>query len=486
MKIRQRSLWALLAAFALVLLGSQSVIAAPVPVISPPTTRSATAQSIVEGPAAGFTRLRAVASRRRVRHTAKAPAITAQPHSVYAASGTYARFVAAASGYPRPRAQWQISANDGATWRNIRGVRGRSFTFMAVFAQNGDEFRAVFKNRRGRAASFPAVLTTTGTPVGGSAPGAPIVTEEPKGDDVEPGASVSYTAAASGSTAPSVQWQVSTDSGQSWSNVPGATAPTYSFVATAGDDLNEYQAVFTNAAGTATTDPAILGVGYELASNWSGYVAANGVYSAVTGSWAVPSVSCASGTSSSSSQWVGIDGVLGTTVEQDGTYASCNGTTPNYGAWYEMVGDDAVGGGAQVSIPRTVKAGDSMTASVSVSGSTWTLTVADDTPSDRDVWTYPETITWAAPAQSSAEWIVERPCIGSSDNTCVFPPLADFGSLTFANATATTGGVTQSIAALGGVPVQMIRSATNTTLLASPGPLNATGTGFSDTWDASE
>jgi hypothetical protein len=32
----------------------------------------------------------------------------------------------------------------------------------------------------------------------------------------------------------------------------------------------------------------------------------------------------------------------------------------------------------------------------------------------------------------------------------------------------------------------MIRSATNTTLLASPGPLNATGTGFSDTWDASE
>jgi hypothetical protein len=57
-----------------------------------------------------------------------------------------------------------------------------------------------------------------------------------------------------------VQWQVSTNSGSTWSNIAGATTTTYSFTTTASQNGNEYRAVFTNSAGSATTNPAILTV----------------------------------------------------------------------------------------------------------------------------------------------------------------------------------------------------------------------------------
>ena len=52
---------------------------------------------------------------------------------------------------------------------------------------------------------------------------------------------------------------------------------------------------------------------------------------------------------------------------------------PNYDAWYEMYGDNAVNSGYKVELsPATdpVAPGDGMTASVSLAGSTWTLAIA--------------------------------------------------------------------------------------------------------------
>ena len=72
----------------------------------------------------------------------------------------------------------------------------------------------------------------------------------------------SFDAAASGFPAPTVQWQLSTDGGTTFSPVPGATSTTLTLTTTTlGENGYEYEAVFTNGAGpAATSDPAVLTV----------------------------------------------------------------------------------------------------------------------------------------------------------------------------------------------------------------------------------
>ena len=90
---------------------------------------------------------------------------------------------------------------------------------------------------------------------------APAVTTNPTDQTVSPGNPVSFTAAADGVPTPTVQWQVSTDGGTSFSNIGGASSTTYTFTTSTGDDGHQYRAVFTNAAGTATSTAATLSVG---------------------------------------------------------------------------------------------------------------------------------------------------------------------------------------------------------------------------------
>lgn len=86
----------------------------------------------------------------------------------------------------------------------------------------------------------------------------PAITTQPTDQNVPAGSTATFTAAASGYPAPTVQWQVSTDGGSTFTNISNATSTTLSFTATAGDAGNQYRAVFTNGSGTATTNPASL------------------------------------------------------------------------------------------------------------------------------------------------------------------------------------------------------------------------------------
>jgi Bacterial Ig-like domain (group 3)/Putative Ig domain/Immunoglobulin I-set domain len=87
------------------------------------------------------------------------------------------------------------------------------------------------------------------------------VTGQPSDTTVNPGATASFTAAADGYPAPTVQWQVSSDGGSTYTDVPGATSTTLSFTATAAQTGNMYRAVFTNSTGSGTTHAATLTVG---------------------------------------------------------------------------------------------------------------------------------------------------------------------------------------------------------------------------------
>jgi hypothetical protein len=81
----------------------------------------------------------------------------------------------------------------------------------------------------------------------------PSVTANPADAFTQPGGAATFTAAATGAPAPSVQWQVSTDGGFSFANVPGATGGIYSFTAALTDNGKMFRAVFTNSTGTAPT-----------------------------------------------------------------------------------------------------------------------------------------------------------------------------------------------------------------------------------------
>ena len=92
------------------------------------------------------------------------------------------------------------------------------------------------------------------------APAAPVVTSHPAGASRVAGQLVSLSATASGGPAPTVQWQVSSNGGATFSNIPTATGTLLSFQAAAADNGRRFRAVFTNASGTAISNAAVLTV----------------------------------------------------------------------------------------------------------------------------------------------------------------------------------------------------------------------------------
>jgi hypothetical protein len=87
------------------------------------------------------------------------------------------------------------------------------------------------------------------------------VTTAPRSTTVNAGQSVTFTAAASGNPTPTVQWQVSTDGGVTFTNIAWGTDPSLTITSTtASQNGSRYRAVFTNNLGSATTTAAILTV----------------------------------------------------------------------------------------------------------------------------------------------------------------------------------------------------------------------------------
>jgi hypothetical protein len=181
-----------------------------------------------------------------------ATAVTTNPTDQTVCDGTTASFTAAASGSPTPTVQWQVSTDGGATFNNIGGATSLTLSFTATTAQNGHRFRAVFSNSCGDPVNTTSALLTVNT--------APSVTTDPGNQTVCAGSTATFAAAASGSPSPTVQWQVSTNGGTSFSNIGGATSATLSFTSTAGQNGHRFRAVFTNTCGTATSAAAILTV----------------------------------------------------------------------------------------------------------------------------------------------------------------------------------------------------------------------------------
>jgi hypothetical protein len=85
------------------------------------------------------------------------------------------------------------------------------------------------------------------------------------------GATASFTVVATGDPAPTIQWQVSTNSGSSWSDIPNATAATYSRSTVVSNGGYQYRAVLTNAVGVITSSVATLTVNSRSFSTLTTY-----------------------------------------------------------------------------------------------------------------------------------------------------------------------------------------------------------------------
>ena len=136
----------------------------------------------------------------------------------------------------------EVSVDGGATWHPAVGRENWSYVFTP-------------------ATSGPLTAQSRAVDDSGNLEVAyPTITTQPANQTVGAGQTATFTAAATGSPTPTVQWQVSTDGGGTFSNVSGATSTTLSFTTTLSQNGNQYRAVFTNSAGTATTTTAMLTV----------------------------------------------------------------------------------------------------------------------------------------------------------------------------------------------------------------------------------
>ncbi len=185
-------------------------------------------------------------------------------------------------------------------------------------------------------------------------------------------------------------------------------------------------------------------------SNWSGYAALTSssgqTFTAVSGDFVIPTITkTPSITDTYSAFWVGLDGYSSDSVEQIGIEADYLGNDPTYFAWYEMYPADPV---TINSVP--VAPGQSISVSVNYLGNNdFDLTLDDLTTGDN----FSIDQTLSNPALSSAEWIAEAP----SDRHPL--PLANFGSVTFTDASATlsgTGGATGPISTFSNALINLI------------------------------
>ncbi|AEE45671.1 glycoside hydrolase family 9 protein [Cellulomonas fimi] len=178
-----------------------------------------------------------------------APVVTRQPVDATVALGADATFTAEASGVPAPTVRWQVRAGRG--WKDVAGATGTTLTVRATARTDGTRYRAVFTNAAGSVESAVVRLTVERA--------APVVTQHPADVRARVGTRAVFRAAADGYPTPCVVWQVRWGGG-SWRPIPWATSTTLSVPVTVLAAGTEYRAVFTNAVGTAATEPAELAV----------------------------------------------------------------------------------------------------------------------------------------------------------------------------------------------------------------------------------
>jgi hypothetical protein len=170
--------------------------------------------------------------------------ITAQPINTTSCSGSNATFTVAAGGTGLTY-NWQVSTNGGVSWTTVSGATSPTLTLTGVTAaMNNYQYRSV--------------VFGTCSPAGVNSSAATLainsvvsITSQPSSIGLCAGANATFSVTASG-TGLTLQWQVSTDGGVTWTNIAGANASSLTLTAvTTGMNNYKYRVVHN---GTCTTN----------------------------------------------------------------------------------------------------------------------------------------------------------------------------------------------------------------------------------------
>ena len=161
-----------------------------------------------------------------------------------------------------PTYQWQVSTDGGTNFSSISngsaytGVTTSTLIILnATTAMNNYQYR-VLLNGTCTPLNTPSAAATLTVNTPGT-----ITTNPPVTGKVCVGSNVSFSVVASGNN-PTYQWQVSTDGGNNYSNISGATAATLTLTSVPeSSNGNRYRAIATIAScGSVTSSPVILTV----------------------------------------------------------------------------------------------------------------------------------------------------------------------------------------------------------------------------------
>ena len=281
----------------------------------------------------------------------------------------------------------------------------------------------------------PAALLVTATPLPSASAGSPY----------------SATLAATGGTAP-YAWSIS--AGSLPAGLSLSTTGTITGTPTTVGELS-FSVLVTDAtpttAMTATATFSINVVSLTTATatsdNWSGYFETGGPFTQVTGTFNVPNLA-ASGTTTDTSEWVGIDGVGDQSLIQAGVNEMYDPSTNlvNVQAWWEIIPAPATPIFTLAVVP-----GNTVTVTISeLSAGLWAITVIDDTTGQ----TFTIDQAYSGPAQS-AEWIVEAPTLIAANTVFTlgnYSPAVTFSNLGTVGTPTSLYGV---VMVQNGVPVSM-------------------------------
>tara|TARA_R110000822_G_scaffold15369_7_gene52986 strand:+ start:2769 stop:5450 length:2682 start_codon:yes stop_codon:yes gene_type:complete len=190
------------------------------------------------------------------------PVITSQPINSSVLEGTgSASFTVAYTGTEPITLQWQKDTQGNGAFSNLVGettaaivIQGTSVT---ANSNHGDNYRVLLTNTGGTATSSSAVLTVT------SLATSPIVVLNPINESVVEGTgSIIFSASATGSPIPTVQWQKDVQGNGIFSNISGATSANLivngADVTVVSNNGDKYRAEFTNTAGVIYSTESTL------------------------------------------------------------------------------------------------------------------------------------------------------------------------------------------------------------------------------------
>lgn len=187
-----------------------------------------------------------------------APLIISEPQDAAATLGQPVSFSIEYTGIPFPRVQWRMSRGN-FDYTDIPGANTAVLNIDEVTLDMiGNQIRAFVQNSRGYVESRQAVLSLRNT-------GPKIIRHPENLVTICAPEDASFTAAASGSSPYTVQWQEHEDR-IGWTDLAGASDETLQLKSPPPSQaiFKKYRAVFRNADGISVTRPGVLHVQSSL------------------------------------------------------------------------------------------------------------------------------------------------------------------------------------------------------------------------------